>query len=602
MSYKLNKTDGTLLLDLIDGVKNTSATDLTLVGKNSTSFGESFNENFIRLLENFAATSAPANPLEGQLWFDTTTDTLRVYDGLDFKSAGGAYVQSSQPIMSQGDFWYNTTTKQLLTWDSDNLQLIGPLYTATQGITGEIPDTIQDVQGFPRSVIKHYIGGTLLGLWSNLEFKISSSNTDDVIQGLELDAANNRIVKRGFNVLDSNYLIRGTVTNAQGIGGVDISKLVRTDVTSTIDANLIIRGTEGLKYSSVHNQRYDSSNFVISNLISNDDLSIRVYGSATGAAAADAIKIDSSEAYVGIYNSNPEAMLHIGTSVSPGDVIIEGNLTVKGTNTFIDAATIKVEDKNIELGILSDGTTGDNTAVDGGGITLKSSDGDKTFAWQASSTAWTSDQNINIGTGKTYKINGTTVLSGNQLGSTITSAPGLTSLGTLTSFGTNFLTISGTTITTTNGQHLDLNVAGDININNSPIKGIVDSLDASSATTKSYVDAETRKSDVAIELDITGLSNSDIVAYLNQLFPDNSANRFCRVLGINYSFTSTTDVEGAKNVTIVNVDRNAQLEFQPVVATVTFPTPATTTVTRTITRTVKTYVWDGGAASWLLQP
>ena len=602
MSYKINKTDGTLLLNLIDGIKNTSATDLTLVGKNSTAFGESFNENFIKLLENFAATSAPANPLEGQLWFDTTTDTLKVYDGADFKSAGGAYVQSSQPAMSEGDFWYNTTTKQLFSWDGDNLQLVGPLYTGTQGITGEIPDTIQDIQGFPRSVIKHYVGGTLLGLWSNLEFKIASTNTDEVIQGLTLDATNNRIVKRGFNVLDSGYLIRGTVTNAQGIGGVDISKLVRTDVTSTIDANLIIRGSEGLKYSTVHNQRYDSANFIISNLITNDDISIRVYGAATGVNAVDAIKIDSSEAYVGVYNSTPEAMLHVGTSVSPGDVIIEGNLTVKGNNTFIDAATIRVEDKNIELGILSDGTTGDNTAVDGGGITLKSSDGDKTLAWQGSTTAWTSNQDINVSTGKTYKIDGTTVLSGSVLGSGITSAPGLTSLGILTSFGTTFLTIADTTITTSNGQHLNLNAAGDIVVNSSSIKGIIDSVDSTSATTKAYVDLEVKKSDVAIELDITDLSNSEIVSYLNDLFPNNATNRLCRVLGISYVFASTTDVEGAKNVTTVNVDRNAQLEFQPVVATVTFPSPATTTITRTITRTVKTYVWDGTAITWLLQP
>jgi len=135
MSYKLNKTDGSLLIDLIDGVKNTSATDITLIGRNSTGFGEAVNENFIQMLENFASTAAPSSPLEGQLWFDTTTDTLRVYDGTDFKAAGGAYVQPSQPIMSQGDLWYNTSNKQLYSWDGDELQLLVLLYKSTQGIT-----------------------------------------------------------------------------------------------------------------------------------------------------------------------------------------------------------------------------------------------------------------------------------------------------------------------------------------------------------------------------------------------------------------------------------------------------------------------------------
>ena len=51
MSYKLNKTDGSLLVDLVDGKINTTATNLTLIGKNYQGFGEFINENFIKLLE-----------------------------------------------------------------------------------------------------------------------------------------------------------------------------------------------------------------------------------------------------------------------------------------------------------------------------------------------------------------------------------------------------------------------------------------------------------------------------------------------------------------------------------------------------------------------
>ena len=54
MSYQLNKTDGTLLTALIDGQIDTASTNLTLVGKNYTGYGEAFNENFIKLLENFS--------------------------------------------------------------------------------------------------------------------------------------------------------------------------------------------------------------------------------------------------------------------------------------------------------------------------------------------------------------------------------------------------------------------------------------------------------------------------------------------------------------------------------------------------------------------
>ena len=54
MSYKLNKTDGSLLVDLVDGQLDTTSSDLTLIGRNYSGFGEVLNENFIQLLENFA--------------------------------------------------------------------------------------------------------------------------------------------------------------------------------------------------------------------------------------------------------------------------------------------------------------------------------------------------------------------------------------------------------------------------------------------------------------------------------------------------------------------------------------------------------------------
>ena len=72
MSYKLNKTDGSLLVDLVDGKLDTTTTDISLIGKNYSGFGESINENFIKILENFANTSAPERPVEGQLWYDST--------------------------------------------------------------------------------------------------------------------------------------------------------------------------------------------------------------------------------------------------------------------------------------------------------------------------------------------------------------------------------------------------------------------------------------------------------------------------------------------------------------------------------------------------
>ena len=92
MSYQINKTNGELLTELVDGSIDISSTDLTLVGRNYKGYGEAFNENFVSLLENFASTSAPSNPLKGQLWFDTSDDRLKIYDGTSFRTAGGPIV------------------------------------------------------------------------------------------------------------------------------------------------------------------------------------------------------------------------------------------------------------------------------------------------------------------------------------------------------------------------------------------------------------------------------------------------------------------------------------------------------------------------------
>ena len=66
MAYIINKTDGSILSTVADGQVDQFSTDLTLIGKNYSGFGESLNENFVKLLENFANTEEPSNPIKGQ--------------------------------------------------------------------------------------------------------------------------------------------------------------------------------------------------------------------------------------------------------------------------------------------------------------------------------------------------------------------------------------------------------------------------------------------------------------------------------------------------------------------------------------------------------
>ena len=107
------------------------------------------------------------------------------------------------------------------------------------------------------------------------------------------------------------------------------------------------------------------------------------------------------------------------TSISTtGDITIGGNLTVNGSTTTINSTTLSVDDINIELGKVNTPT---DTTASGGGIVLKGLT-DKTIIWDNTNTNWTSSENWNLSSGKTFKINNVTVLSANTLGSGVSVA------------------------------------------------------------------------------------------------------------------------------------------------------------------------------------
>lgn len=109
MPYSIRKSDGTLLINLEDGVKNTSLTSLTLIGKMSTDYGKVQNENFIKLLENFAGNTEPVNSTLGQLWFDTTNQQLQVKTDQGFQPLGPFDASvTTYPVDSNEDVFATT--------------------------------------------------------------------------------------------------------------------------------------------------------------------------------------------------------------------------------------------------------------------------------------------------------------------------------------------------------------------------------------------------------------------------------------------------------------------------------------------------------------
>jgi microcystin-dependent protein len=115
MAYIVNNTRGQVVAVVDDGTINTSATSLTLLGKNYSPYGEINLENLVKQLENFANSTPPSHPQEGQIWYDIDDFTVKVYTGTIWKPVTGLTVSNTLPTqsLSTGDLWWNPTTSTL---------------------------------------------------------------------------------------------------------------------------------------------------------------------------------------------------------------------------------------------------------------------------------------------------------------------------------------------------------------------------------------------------------------------------------------------------------------------------------------------------------
>lgn len=177
MSYILNKTNGSIVATVQDASLDLS-TDLVFLGRNYAGYGESQNENFVRLLENFANTTAPSKPLEGEIWYDTANKHLNFYDSVEWKSVANMEIATANPFNennppSIGNLWYNSLEEQLYASNGSAYVLIGPPIGADTkaGWRGSYEqDAAQS--GINIYNIKAVIGEDVVATVSNQEYEV----------------------------------------------------------------------------------------------------------------------------------------------------------------------------------------------------------------------------------------------------------------------------------------------------------------------------------------------------------------------------------------------------------------------------------------------
>ena len=627
MSYQLNKTDGTLLLDLIDGQIDIASTNLTLVGRNYTGYGEYFNENFIKLLENFSNTAAPSNPLSGQLWWDSTDQRLKVYNGTVWKSSGGPIVQTTQPQMVAGDLWIDNLNNQVYAFDGTDLMLMGPQYRESQGKSGFEIGSILDQQSRSRTVTNLYNGGTLTAVISNIEFTPIYAQR---VIGLVTAANPNGIIRVGYNIIDTaNFKYRGTADSANALvtaGGVvrGAESFLPSTANGITTGTLTIQNSGGLTIGLSQNnvQKVVGPRFYIENQLTDHDLSLRVKSSSFGAISVDAIYVDASTARVGIFTTN---RLPAYTLDVEGDLRVTGDLIVEGARVALDVQTLRVEDKIIEIGVMNDSTELTDVQADESGIQINSQGGSKDILWKVATNAFTSNVNFDLlGTNQTYKIGGVNKLTNDTLVN-VTKALDLDQIGTLTVLQVDEININGKVISSTNDMAftstagIAITGGGDINVTDTQkITGVGKAISAREAvrlgvtestagtvTTKEYVDQEIATDPVVFSMDVTGLGTGNtlqtaVATYLNDLYPaaTRNTNKIARIHTTSYAGATVegVDVESAKNVSYIAVDANGT-ENESVVQDVVFNAEgASGLVVLTPSRTLMTYKSNG--TSW----
>ena len=242
MTYNITLTNGSIYAVVPDGTLNNQSS-MTLIGQNYVGeYGLFQNDNFIRLLESGANSTAPGSvanpPLSGQLWFNTTTKTLQVFNGTIFKPVSGAIPSATAPTTTNavGDLWYNTVNKQVSVWNGASWTLVGP-QSATD--TGAVQVAVTATGNVIHDLLSLQVDGNIVALVSDVAtFTPSPAITgfSNILPGINLSTSVN----------SQTPVLTGTATNSQLLNNLPASAFMSTTANTGTFGKLNIFNDAGL--------------------------------------------------------------------------------------------------------------------------------------------------------------------------------------------------------------------------------------------------------------------------------------------------------------------------------------------------------------------
>jgi len=315
MAYTITLTNGTTFATVADGTINTDSS-MTLVGKNYAGYGEFLNENVIHLLESGSNSTAPSSPLRGQLWYDAGSasqpNSLKVYTGTKFQRLAAITASTTTPSTNQqGDLWWDTTNDQLKAYDGASFVTIGPVAASGLGNTGAIPTSITDTLGNTHVVIENIVNGDTVSIVSpDAQFTPNPSITGFTSIQPGITLAN--------SVGGESQFFQGTATNSLQLGGANASSYLSSIANDTTTGTLGILNDSGLSVGVDSDLRLtvDTSTSVanVYNQTANANVNIQVNRATVKTTAVAVDGTTGTIGVLGITNLGANASGNIGSA------------------------------------------------------------------------------------------------------------------------------------------------------------------------------------------------------------------------------------------------------------------------------------------------